>query len=382
MVYDTAALTLTAYGCMNGTASFELTVFDDGYTVNGSMTETPSDSGTYKAVIPPLYPHHGVAEIIYTISCPDGSTVETPFFIYIDPGGVVKNTAGEPISEATVTLYYSDDSDGPFTAVPDGSVLMSPSNRKNPDTTNVNGQFGWDVVTGFYKVRAEKDGCFSPTDPLQTFVESAVLTIPPPVTDLELILECPAPFPTTLSLDNFDRPNGSLGANWKGSSGAYRIVNNQVDVRKDGPIYWKDAFGVNQEAYVTLTIVDPKGWEQDLLLKVQDVYGPNWGDGVIEVLYSARRNSVTVWTFRPDTLRWFKYPVIPASFVDGDQFGAQALASGDVVVIKNGEEIGRVTMNAADQSFFNPRGGNIGLWFIGARNAYFDDFGGGDITNP
>ena len=137
-----------------------------------------------------------------------------------------------------------------------------------------------------------------------------------------------------------------------------------------------------RRSYVTLTTVDPKGGEQDLLLKVQDVYGPNWGDGVIEVLYSAKWNSVTVWTFRPDTLRWFMYPPVPASFADGDQFGAQALATGDVVILKNGFEIGRVTMNPADQSFFNPRGGNIGLWFIDARKAYFDDFGGGDITNP
>jgi hypothetical protein len=103
---------------------------------------------------------------------------------------------------------------------------------------------------------------------------------------------------------------------------------------------------------------------------------------VIEILYSANLDSVTVWTFRPDTLKWFMYPGIPATFEDGDQFGAQALATGDVVIMKNGMEIGRVTLNAADQSFFNPRGGNIGLWFISARNAFFDDFGGGDITTP
>ena len=90
-------------------------------------------------------------------------------------------------------------------------------------------------------------------------------------------LELNPSFPTTAILDDFNRSNGSLGSNWKGSKGAYRIVNNQVDVRKDGPIYWKNAFGVNQEAYVTLTTVDPKGGEQDLLLKVQDVYRAQLG---------------------------------------------------------------------------------------------------------
>jgi hypothetical protein len=51
--------------------------------------------------------------------------------------------------------------------------------------------YGWDVMAGFYIVRAEFPGCFSPDDPSQPFVESDVLTIPPPVTDLALVLECP-----------------------------------------------------------------------------------------------------------------------------------------------------------------------------------------------
>jgi hypothetical protein len=150
-------------------------------------------------------------------------------------------------------------------------------------------------------------------------------------------------------------------------------------VRGDGAIYWKDAFGVNQEAYVTFNTVDPGGLEQDLLLKVQGDYGPNWGEGAIEVLYDAAADTVTIWTFRLDTLDWFSYPAIPITFVNGDVFGAQALATGDVVILKNGIEVGRVTLNAADQVFFNPRGGYIGLWFIMARNAFLDDFGGGSI---
>jgi hypothetical protein len=183
-------------------------------------------------------------------------------------------------------------------------------------------------------------------------------------------------------LDDFNRLDGPLGSNWLGSKTAYRILGNQVDVRGNGPIYWKDAFGVDQEVAVTLTTVDPAGKEQDLLLKVQGQYGPNWGEGAIEVLYNAKTGTVAVWTFRPDTLKWFKYPPIPVTFVNGDKFGAQALATGEVVIFKNGTEVGRMTLNPADQAFFNPRGGYIGLWFIDARNAFFDNFGGGDITMP
>ncbi len=91
---------------------------------------------------------------------------------------------------ATVTLLRSDSSSGPFEPVPDGSGIMSVANQNNPDTTDAEGRFGWDVLAGYYVVRAEMADCVSPTDPLQSFVESAVLTIPPPVTDLDLRLNC------------------------------------------------------------------------------------------------------------------------------------------------------------------------------------------------
>jgi hypothetical protein len=93
-----------------------------------------------------------------------------------------------------VTLSRSDLVGGPFTTVPNGSAIMSPSNRVNPDTTPANGKFGWDVLAGFYKVHAAKAGC--------TSADSAVMNIPPPVTNLVLVLNCggggggPVPGPT------------------------------------------------------------------------------------------------------------------------------------------------------------------------------------------
>jgi hypothetical protein len=66
---------------------------------------------------------------------------------------------------------------------------MSPANRDNPDVTDATGHFGWDVTAGFYVVRASATGCTAPgnNDP---FVDSAVLQIPPAVTDLQLVLDC------------------------------------------------------------------------------------------------------------------------------------------------------------------------------------------------
>jgi hypothetical protein len=196
----------------------------------------------------------------------------------------------------------------------------------------------------------------------------------------------PVPCPATPVLDSFNRANGRLGtSNWAGNTGtsSYTIASNRVDVAGGGPLYWKPtSFGTNQEAYVTLTTVDPRGREQDLLLKVQaQGNNPDWRRGVIEVLYDAPGGVVRVETFRPGGV-WVFYPAIPVTFQNGDRLGARALSNGTVQVFKNCSLVGTVTLNTADQSFFNGRGGRIGLWFINAGAAFFDDFGGGTLNLP
>jgi len=161
---------------------------------SGSLSESPP--GTYSGKIMPLQPQHGYAVLHITIDCPSGPDKDLSVDVYIDPSGTVKDTHGAPISGATVTLFHSDSAVGPFDAVPDGSALMSPSNRNNPDTTGADGVFHWDVVSGFYKVRAEKQGCHAPGNAAQAFVETSVKEIPPPAAGLELTLECAGGQPT------------------------------------------------------------------------------------------------------------------------------------------------------------------------------------------
>ncbi len=199
-------LTLRTTGCEGGTATFVI----DGERgmLSGSMIEGPP--GNYTAEFSLAFT--GPAEVQITITCPDSSVEETDFNIYIDPSGFVRTTEGDPIVGATVTLYRSDTEAGPFTVVPDGSVLMSPSNRTNPDVTDNTGHFGWDVVAGFYFVRAEAEGCVSPDDASQAFVDTEVLTIPPPVTDLDIRLACGVTRPPegSITIDDASRTNGSL----------------------------------------------------------------------------------------------------------------------------------------------------------------------------
>lgn len=173
-------LTLTTQGCPGGTATYTVHV---GATVRtGAMTE--GAAGAYSATLTPFYPAHGNAEVQIHIDCPGGAPDDdVDFGLYIDPSGIVRDAAGHPAAGATVTLLSSTTPDGPFFPVPDGSTVMSPSNRNNPDVTRDDGRFAWDVVAGYYVVRATRGNCSA---------QSAVLTIPPPVTNLDLRLACPA----------------------------------------------------------------------------------------------------------------------------------------------------------------------------------------------
>jgi hypothetical protein len=186
----TDPLTLRANGCVGATSSTYRIL--DGATVirSGPLTAAPppAAAGTYTATITPLTPTKGFVTVEITFVCA-GVPSTTTFDMYIDPSGTVQRTTGAPIAGATVTLLRSDTETGPFTAVPDGDTFMSPSNRSNPVTTDAAGRFGWDVLAGFYRVRASAPGCVAPGS-TQTSVETATLTIPPAVTGIGLRLWC------------------------------------------------------------------------------------------------------------------------------------------------------------------------------------------------
>lgn len=180
---------------------------------SGPMVEAPP--GTYTATIPAQgISRTGRADMKISIDYPETtSDKQTVFDIYIDPSGTVRTTDGNPIAGATVTLWRSDSSSGPFEQVPDGSGIMSPSNRTNPDTTGPDGVFRWDVIAGYYVVRAQAPGCVSPFDPSQAYVDTGAMEIPPPVTDLDIRLSCggePVPSPTPLPPVGDANCNGSV----------------------------------------------------------------------------------------------------------------------------------------------------------------------------
>jgi hypothetical protein len=165
-------------------------------------------------------------------------------------------------------------------------------------------------------------------------------------------------------LDDFNRPDGSLGSNWAGRTRGYRINTNQVVVRRGRPIYWQpEAYGPDQEACVTLTRINPKSRQHALLLKVQELN--NWRKGAILVSYNARSGNVEVKARDVVNHKWILVGSFPPAtpVVDGDRLRAKAYADGTVEVLINNTSLG--TADAG--SFYAGKGGQIGLWFRGRQ---------------
>ena len=159
-MYWRTSLALSVPGCPEQTPTFSFTV--GGTTVDsGPMTEVPgSPLSTYTATVQRPFPLAGDGSLTTTVlpSCaPDSAPVA--FDVYIDPSGTVTDQFGMPLDDVTATLLRSDTVGGPFAAVPDGSAIMSPANRTNPDVLDSDGAFAWFVQSGVYRVDATRTGC-------------------------------------------------------------------------------------------------------------------------------------------------------------------------------------------------------------------------------
>jgi hypothetical protein len=190
---------LSITGCPRGTATYEVSPYLHFLTgtAEGNLAESPEGSGSYATSITPAVTWFGPANVTIHLLCPGGKHDDTTFTLYIDPSGTVVTDEGVPVPGAAVTLYRGEGPLGPFTQVPNESPIMSPMNRSNPDTTQSDGSFGWDVIGGYYKIRAEREGCYEPGSPSVRYVESEVLTIPPSIAGLKLTLHCISDSTTT-----------------------------------------------------------------------------------------------------------------------------------------------------------------------------------------
>lgn len=205
-------------------------------------------TGVFHGTVTAPYPAHEWATITITTTCSGVKTVQPVIDVWIDPAGTVKDTNGNPLVGATVTLYKSNTANGTFTIVPNGDkVIMSDKNRKNPDATGQYGDFSWDVNAGFYKVRAEAKGCYQPGNPAQTYVESKVYQIPPPALGIELVLECPAKTgPISAGVTT------KLTVNGKDWAGGY-CRNLEISNTTKNPIKWVVKFDLPKPGKISQT---------------------------------------------------------------------------------------------------------------------------------
>ena len=155
-------------------------------TITISLTQGAGDvwSGTFN--LPPDQPDATVWDLNYIVICPDSPvpiSVPVGKVILIDPSGFITDAVtGLPIQGATVHLQIFKDgawsNSNPFFLI-DGQPTISP--QINPQTTNSQGHYGWDVAAGKYRVVVTADGYIGQT--------SKEVDIPPPVFDLNLALQ-------------------------------------------------------------------------------------------------------------------------------------------------------------------------------------------------
>ncbi|MCL6646936.1 MAG: Ig-like domain-containing protein [Chloroflexi bacterium] len=116
--------------------------------------------------------------------CPGGADRVATFAAstLVDPSGIVTDrTTGQPVAGATATLLAEDPTTGRFAPAP--TQLLYPP--VNPQTTDAQGHYGWEVPPGVYKVLV--------TAPGYQEVATAPIVVPPPRMDVNFALQS-APF--------------------------------------------------------------------------------------------------------------------------------------------------------------------------------------------
>ena len=194
-VYYQDQVNFSYHSCPNATGvDIRIHINDGKSDITGSMTGGPPD-WHYATT---FYPRYGDATITYSIHGCESQNVTFP--IYIDPAGYIYDTySGERIPGANVWLQRPNEN-GIWTNVPTGLNPPPMQPDQNPQITNAEGQYQWDVLEGSYRVYVEAEG-YKPT-------ASTMVNIPPPVFDLNVGLE-PNSVPTTGSISVNSIPSGA-----------------------------------------------------------------------------------------------------------------------------------------------------------------------------
>ena len=181
---------------------------------------------------------------------------------------------------------------------------------------------------------------------------------------------------TTSVLDNFNRSNGGVGANWSGTTANFAVASNHLTLSSTGEnMYWNVAsFDPDQEAYVTIATIDGSS-QVGLTLKRQT---SDPADGILLIVYKAADAHIQILSY--DSIHGLvqRGSNVDITFEAGDVMGVKARANGAVEIYKN--DVLWSIQSAADWAFMT-EGGYIGLITAATSSTVLDDFGGGNIVD-
>jgi hypothetical protein len=173
----------------NASSTFQVVLQGLGQRYEGPIAvvyNVASSAANNGIFTPPNQPGSTVPS---SVSAPVTQCTSDDTSAYKDPSGTIKTAHGIPIAGAKVTLTRADTARGALVTVPSRSIEMSPGNRRNPDRSNELGGYGWDVLPGYYQVRAERTGCTAKGTSKTAL--SKRLPVPPAQTGIDLVLRCP-----------------------------------------------------------------------------------------------------------------------------------------------------------------------------------------------
>ncbi len=167
-------------GAPDGIDSAYFTLGNASHSLNGWMTYVGDGYWSISVMIPRDW---GGIHTITIVGYKDGSPVDTESIevVLTDPSGLILDSctlAG--IEGASATLYYYDPDLETFVVMDPVTYAGMLSPEVNPQPTDGGGYYAWDVVDGDYYVQATASG--------YDVVDSPTVTVPPPVTDLDILL--------------------------------------------------------------------------------------------------------------------------------------------------------------------------------------------------
>jgi hypothetical protein len=189
-------------------------------------------------------------------------------------------------------------------------------------------------------------------------------------------------FPTTAVLDNFDRANGGLGANWSGpvinGNGRMAIISNQVQPGAAGADdYYNVATYAECEVYCDMPALPAANKIAWIMARIVSPNVANATDGY-EIDYTYKTTTDTIQVYRIDNSSWTQLgATISQDFSAGDSLGME-IAGGTITPYRKTGGSWAALSARSDATY--SAAGYIAFGGDDVTSMRLDNFGGGTIV--